>query len=205
MTVPSLSTSASASQAGTASEILSLDLRDSWLGKSEETSLVGGLLCTAKPAKPAPPSSNIHRWRRFKRDSTLAIMSINADCWAKLVLGMLIKTDGLFIGPRSDHNLHMSVPLTILRTLLKLELSNPCWLGYSIKVRCICWKICRIWMRCKIYKICKLCRKCRACKIFKIGKNKPNMQNMYQPNLPNHTQPNQTTKLNQHGIVSIDF
>ena len=59
MTVPSLSTSASASQAGTASEILSLDLRDSWLGKSEETTLVGGLLCTAKPAKPAPPSSNI--------------------------------------------------------------------------------------------------------------------------------------------------
>ena len=49
MTVPSLSTSASASQAGTASEILSLDLRDSWLGKSEETTLVGGLLCTAKP------------------------------------------------------------------------------------------------------------------------------------------------------------
>ena len=56
MTVPSLSTSASASQAGTASEILSLDIRDSWLGKSEETTLVGGLLCTAKPA---PPSSNI--------------------------------------------------------------------------------------------------------------------------------------------------
>ena len=62
MTVPSLSTSASASQAGSASEILSLNLRDSWLGKSEETALVGGLLCTAKPAKPAkpaPPSSNI--------------------------------------------------------------------------------------------------------------------------------------------------
>ena len=36
-------------QAGTASEILSLDLRDSWLGKSEQTTLVGGLLCTAKP------------------------------------------------------------------------------------------------------------------------------------------------------------
>ena len=49
MIFPSLSTSASASQAGTASEILSLDLRDSWLGKSEETTLVGGLLCTAKP------------------------------------------------------------------------------------------------------------------------------------------------------------
>ena len=112
-----------------------------------------------------------HRWRRCKRDSTLAIMSINADCWAKLVLGMVIKTDGLFIGPRSDYILPMSVPLVKLRTLLKLELSNPCWLGYSIKGRCICWKIYRIWMRCKIYKICKLCRKCKACKIFKIGKN----------------------------------
>ena len=89
----------------------------------------------------------------------------------------------LFIGPRSDHSLPMSLTnwltnwLTNLlkldvTTLLKIEWMDPCWLGCPCRICRIC-RIARIYRICRICRICKKCRICRIreiCRICKISK-----------------------------------
>ena len=91
----------------------------------------------------------------------------------------------IFIGPRSDHSLPLSVTNSLtdwVMTLLKIE-----WIDLNMqtiqtmqtmKTRlCRLCRLCRLWRLCRLCKICRISRICGICRICRrqclLGRNAP--------------------------------
>ena len=88
------------------------------------------------------------------RQWSLCLKQTLLKLWSKFYsYGFLFK-GMVFIVPRSDHSLRMSLTDS-LTNLLTIEWIDPCLVGYSILPWCIC---------CELFRICRICRICKIAK-----------------------------------------
>ena len=100
------------------------------------------------------------------RQWSLCLKQTLLKLWRKFYsYGFLFK-GMVFIVPRSDHSLRMSLTDS-LTNLLTIEWIDPCLVGYSILPWCICCELFRICRICKIWKRCRICRIYRICRLVK--------------------------------------
>ena len=115
----------------------------------------------------------------FTSSFKLVVPSLKEKAYTFLRRGANNAFVSIFIGPRSDHSLPMSVTHWLtdslthsltnmlkldVMTLMKIEWIDPCWLGCSNRKCRIC-RLCRLCRLCRIGRICRICKLWWICRI----------------------------------------